>query len=376
MWKKTYFLILVFLFTISCKDKKQQETKDDIIVDKTMEWLYFEGEERFNKMKNIVLISGDEEYRSEEMLPQLAKILSQKHGFNCTVLFAQDVAQPGFVNPNYSFNIPGLKHLQQADLVILFTRFRALPTEQMHFFEGYLKEGKPIIGIRTATHAFNFEDKEHPFFHYGWSYNGEKQDWKLGFGKKILGETWYTHHGNHKHQSTRGIINIELQTHPILTGIEDGAIWGPTDVYGIRTPISDDTQVLVYGKSILREGDYNEDDIFYGMKELDTIAATLAGPEGKTYNPNKKMPPIVWLKSYQIENGKQGKSLTSTIGAATDFLDEEVRFLLVNASYYLLDEEITQIPDVGLVGEYNPSKFGFHDDEYWKEKRLRVQDFE
>ena len=41
-------------------------------------------------MPNIVLVSGDEEYRSEEALPQLARILSKTHGFNCTVLFAQD----------------------------------------------------------------------------------------------------------------------------------------------------------------------------------------------------------------------------------------------------------------------------------------------
>ncbi|WP_229665629.1 ThuA domain-containing protein [Croceivirga lutea] len=375
MLKKVYFLMFVIVVACSCKELKKEVNTHETAKNEVVEWLSFKGEDSVQKEKNIVLISGDEEYRSEEMLPQFAKILSQKHGFNCTVLFAQDIAQPGFVNPNYSFNIPGLEHLQQADLVILFTRFRALPTEQMQFFEAYLKEGKPIIGIRTATHAFNFENKEHPYVHYGWNYRGENQDWQLGFGKKVLGETWYTHHGNHKHQSTRGIINNELQSHPILTGIKNGAIWGPTDVYGIRTPISVDTQVLVYGKSVERKREFNEKDRFYGMQESDTVAATLAGAEGKTYNPNENMPPIVWLKSYQLENGKKGKALTSTIGAATDFLDLEVRLLLVNASYYLLDEKIVQTPDVGLIGDYNPSQFGFHDDGYWKEKSLKVQDF-
>jgi hypothetical protein len=40
--------------------------------------------------KHVVLVSGDEEYRSEEGLPQLGKILAKRHGFKCTVLFAVD----------------------------------------------------------------------------------------------------------------------------------------------------------------------------------------------------------------------------------------------------------------------------------------------
>src|SRR4051812_43744309 len=67
------------------------------------------------KGKHVVLISGDEEYRSEEMLPQLAKILSGRHGFRCTVLFAIDPVD-GTVNPNRNDNIPGLKALDTADL--------------------------------------------------------------------------------------------------------------------------------------------------------------------------------------------------------------------------------------------------------------------
>ena len=91
-------------------------------------------------------------------MPQLAKILNKHHGFNCTVLFAQHPEKLGTIDPNYSFNIPGLEKLAEADLMILFTRFRALPSEQMRHIDNYLSNGKPLMAIRTATHAFNFKD--------------------------------------------------------------------------------------------------------------------------------------------------------------------------------------------------------------------------
>ena len=78
------------------------------------------------KDKSIVLISGDEEYRSEESLPQLAKILSREHGFTCTVLFAIDPEAPGWViDPNIRTNIPYLNWLDEhTDLMIIATRRR------------------------------------------------------------------------------------------------------------------------------------------------------------------------------------------------------------------------------------------------------------
>src|SRR5262245_29210793 len=73
-------------------------------------WIVLEGREGPGKGKHVVLISGDEEYRSEETLPQLAKILATHHGFKCTVLFAID-PKDGTVNPDVRNNIPGLEAL-------------------------------------------------------------------------------------------------------------------------------------------------------------------------------------------------------------------------------------------------------------------------
>src|ERR1700689_524669 len=86
------------------------------------EWVVYKGGDGPGQGKNIVLISGDEEYRSEEALPQLAKVLAKHHGFTCTVLFAID-PKDGTINPNVS-NIPGLEALKSADLMVIFTRFR------------------------------------------------------------------------------------------------------------------------------------------------------------------------------------------------------------------------------------------------------------
>ena len=106
-----------------------------------------------------MLVSGDEEYRSEEGLPQLAKILATRHGFKATVLFAIDPAD-GTINPNQSDNIPGLEALESADLLVLLTRFRRLPDEQMKHIVDYVESGKPIVALRTATHAFDNKSSE------------------------------------------------------------------------------------------------------------------------------------------------------------------------------------------------------------------------
>lgn len=367
-------IIFIFLFSsFGCENKPTETTKTEEIkvVTEPIQWVNYKAKNN-PKGKHVILISGDEEYRSEESLSQLAKILTEHHGFDCTVLFAQDPEKPGMIDPNYSFNIPGMEQLQEADLMILFTRFRALPEEQMQHFENYLLEGKPLLAIRTSTHAFNFKDKNHAFAHYGWNYDGEKTDWHLGFGKNILGETWYTHHGHHQQQSTRGIIAPNAENHPLVNGIESGAIWGPSDVYGIRMPMEGDAQSIILGQTIDRTDPHEEADPFYGLKESDEKIATES--QSKKYNPNNPMPPIVWTKSYQIANGKKGQAITSTIGAATDMVDEEVRRLLVNTTYHLLNIEVPQKAKVDFVGKYSPSAFAFHTDKYWEEKKLRVSD--
>jgi hypothetical protein len=299
------------------------------------EWVIYQGGDGPGHGKNVVLISGDEEYRSEEGLPQLAKILAKHHGFTCTVLFA--IGKDGTIDPNRNDNIPGLEALRKADLMIIAARFRDLPEEQMKEIDDYVQSGRPIIGMRTATHAFNFKDGKRKYARY--SFNSK--EWDGGFGRQVLGETWISHHGHHAHESTRGIIAPEMREHPIVRGIKDGDIWGPTDVYGVRLPLPGDSIPFVLGQVVT--------DMTPAGKPV----------EGKKNDP---MMPVAWAKTFTGESGKPARVFTTTMGAATDLESEGLRRLLVNAVYWTLglEDKIPAKSEVSLVGEYKPRQFGFN----------------
>src|SRR2546428_7511702 len=110
----------------------------------------YEGGEGPGKGKHVVFVTGEEQYRSEEGMPMLARILATRHGFRCTVLFSTD-KQTGEVHPETRDNIPGLEALDRADLLVLFTRFRQLPDDQMKHILDYVDSGRPIVALRTAT---------------------------------------------------------------------------------------------------------------------------------------------------------------------------------------------------------------------------------
>src|SRR6187455_936011 len=120
-------------------------------------WVVYPGGDGRGKGKHIVFIAAEESYRSEESMPQMARILS-KHGFKCTVLFGID-PQDGTINPMVKDNIPGLQALESADLLVAFFRWRELPDDQMKRIIDYTESGKPIIGIRNATHPFRYQKR-------------------------------------------------------------------------------------------------------------------------------------------------------------------------------------------------------------------------
>jgi hypothetical protein len=102
-----------------------------------------------------VFVTGDDEYRSEVSMPMIAKILEARHGFKCTVVYAVDPST-GQRNPKYQQNIEGLEALKSADLAVFFLRFRALPDKQLKMILDYVNSGRPIVGLRTSTHAFRY----------------------------------------------------------------------------------------------------------------------------------------------------------------------------------------------------------------------------
>lgn len=288
--------------------------------------------------RHIVLVGGDEEYRSEESLPMLGRLLSSPaHGFKCTVLFAVD-PKTGQINPEVTDNIPGLDALDSADLMIIATRFRNLPDAQMKHVVDYLNKGKPIVGLRTATHAFKLPAGS-TYAKYSWDYAGK--EFEKGFGKQFLGETWVAHHGKHKVQSTRGLLAPGARAHPILRGIKDGDVWGNTDVYAVTIPLPGDSQPLVLGQ------------VLEGMNKTDK---PVEGPQ------NNPMMPVAWVRTYKGENGKSGKVFTTTMGSATDLANDATRKLVVNAIYWAAGID-WQIPpdgcDVTIDADYKPTMYGF-----------------
>lgn len=310
-------------------------------------WVTYEGRVGPGQGRHIVFLAGDEEYRSEQGMPMLARILAIRHGFKCTVLFSTD-PESGEIAPNDQVNMPGLDHLEDADLVVMLLRFREWPDAEMKKFVDFYLAGKPIVALRTSTHAFAYNrDKQSPYAKYDFRGNSE---WPGGFGQQVLGETWINHHGHHAVESTRGIINEPQKDHPILRGVTD--IWGPTDVYGLRN-YPDDATTLVFGQ------------VLSGMNPTD---GPVAGPK------NDPMMPVAWTRLHRNEAGKTNRIFTTTMGASTDLESAGLRRLVVNACYWAvgLENEIPAESNVDYVGRYEPTIFGFN--KYTK--GVKASDFE
>ncbi|MBI2479372.1 MAG: ThuA domain-containing protein [Planctomycetia bacterium] len=294
------------------------------------QWVVYEGKQGPGLGKHIVFVTGDDEYRSEEAMPQMAKILATRHGFKCTVLFAIDPLD-GTIKPDYQTNIPGTAALIDADLMVLFLRFRDLSDEQMKPIVDFANSGKPMIGLRTATHSFNIKNPEATFAKYDW----RSKEPAGGFGQLVFGDTWISHHGHHGQESTRGVINDKHADHPIVQGCND--VWGPTDVYGI-THLKPDDEVLLWGQ------------VLEGMHPNDKPVA------GERNNP---MMPLAWTRMYKGETGHTSRVFCTTLGAATDLVSEGTRRLIANACFWGLEMDVPEKTNVELIGEYNPTPFGF-----------------
>ena len=317
------YLFFLFFLSVSCLSYSQNK-----------QWVEYSGSQGPGKGKHIVFISGDEEYRSEEGLPMLAQLLAKKYGFTCTVLFAID-PKTGTIDAMNQTNIPGLQKLESADLMFMLIRFRELPDEQMKYIDKYLKAGKPVVALRTSTHAFNYtRNKKGPYAKY--DFQSVVKGWEDGFGRRILGETWVNHHGKHGEEGTRALIDGIQQNanNPVLNGVKD--IWCATDVYSIRK-LPSNCEVLVYGQS--------------------TSGMTAQSP----VNLDKSIMPVAWTKTYTSATGKKARVFTTTMGAAIDLLNEDLRRLLVNASFWAvgLEKQIPEKADVNYISEFNPTMFGY-----------------
>ena len=312
--------------------------------------LVIEGKEGIGKGQHIVFVTGEEYYRSEEGMSMFAKILSQHHGYKCTVLFAIDPVT-GFINANKANNIPGLEALKSADLMVVFARFRELPDADMKHIVDYVNAGKPVLGIRNATHAFRYSaNSTSPYK----SWDFQSKAWLGGFGQQILGDTWIAHYGQFQKEATLATVVSSQRNNLVLRGVAD-TIFCHTDVNSVERLTPKDL-VLMQGQ------------VLSGLNPMD--------PPVTDKRKDVRMP-FAWFKTYTAPSGKEGRSFTATAGASLDWQSEDLRRLMVNAIYSLTghEKDIPEKSNVNFIGEYKPKPTGALSNEAWTALKLTPATF-
>jgi type 1 glutamine amidotransferase len=286
------------------------------------------GEKAADKPPKIVFVIGDEEYRSEESMPMLAKILKRELGAEVTLCFSVDSS--GYIDPNRLDHIQGLEALKDADLMVLFTRFRALPDEELNYILEYAESGRPMVGFRTATHTFLYpDDSTKTYLNNQWPAN-------------VFGQQWITHHGHFEdgHGKLTKVALIPDLSSPILNGIQ------PFEAYswlyhvdGGEWKLSGDSKPILKGKSLRS-----------------------AHQEAGRLEQYPLTNPVAWTKTYTGTSGVPARVFFTTLGHPYDFKLEEMRKLALNGIYWALGNE-DAIPENGvnatLKEPYEPSNSGF-----------------
>ncbi len=304
-----YILISILALNIfSCQSPKEEEVKKP----------------------KIVFVIGDEEYRSEESMPMLAKILKREMNADITLCYSVDSA--GIIDPNRLDHIAGLEALEDADLMVMFARFRALPAEEAKYITDYAESGRPMVGFRTATHTFMYKD-DSTMMHLN-------NEWPT----KVFGQQWITHHGHFEdgHGELTSVSILPDAKTPILNGVKpfDAFSW-LYHVNGGDWKLSGDSKPFLEGKSL--RSNHEE------KGELDKFPLTN---------------PVAWTKTYTGQSGMASRVFFTTLGHPYDFKIESMRKLALNGIYWALGKE-ADIPENGFnvdfVDTYEPNNSGFGD---------------
>lgn len=239
----------------------------------------------------VVFVTGDHEYSSEETMPLFAKELEKNYGMQVKVLKASP-------DQNAEENIPGLEALRKADLAVFFLRWRRLPKEQVKYIDEYLKSGKPVVGFRTSTHAFNYPENHELF---KWNAFGE---FALGSPPGWGGKADHTHCG---HSCSTDVSVISKATkHPILTGV-DTSFHVRSWLYKVLPDYpAKGAELLLMGKAVDSEKDGFIDN------------------------------PVAW--TWKTPAG--GKVFATTMGHPEDFQVEAFQRLVVNGIHWTLGKPI------------------------------------
>jgi len=263
-------------------------TGTDLIIEHVEEYVcptitstVFTGEPPFefgNDARPLVaFISAESEYQAAETLPGFAHELEMQHGLRCEILQGSTEKS----GPE-RHEISGMEILDSADLVVVFARRRAFPADQMQHLKAYLDRGGPLIGLRTASHAFDARGSG-PADHTEWP----------RFDPDVLGGHYHNHYGGGPKCTVT--LAAGAKSHPVLAGVtlpllSDGSLYKVRPLAATATPLL-----------------------------LGTI-------------PDQEPEPVAWTHQYG-----RSRIFYTSLGHPHDFKDEQFRKLLINAVHWALD---------------------------------------
>ena len=228
----------------------------------------------------VVFVSAESEYGSVETLPGFAHEIELHYGLRCEILQGSPERQS-----DDRHEISGMELLTDADLVVVFARRRAFPADQMKYFRAYLDRGAPLIGLRTASHAFDARGSG-PADHTEWP----------KFDPEVLGGNYHGHHGAGPTCTVTAAAGAG--DHPILAGV--------------KLPLVSDGSL-------------------YEVRPLTTTATPLL--LGTV--PDQEPEPVAWTNQY-----KRSRIFYTSLGHPDDFTDGQFRQLLVNAVFWAMNKPV------------------------------------
>lgn len=225
-----------------------------------------------NRPRAVFLI-GEDEYKTEKTLPAFAASELEPLGVRCTFVIA---------DPKEPHDFRGIEAINDADLLILSVRRRAPTTGQMAIIRKYIEAGKPLVGIRTACHAFDTRGKA-PAGHAEWT----------SFDPDVLGGHYTGHHGNNVHPEIERAPGEHA--HAIIRGV-DTPFTSQGSLYKV-SPLAAGTQPLLFGKI-----------------------------------PGQPAEPVAWINMHN-----HARIFYTSLGHPQDFETAAFRKLLLNAVFWALD---------------------------------------
>ncbi len=226
----------------------------------------------------LVIVSAEDEYETETTLPDFAARWLGHH-FQMTFVFG---------NGNERHDLPGIEALRDADAMLLSVRRRPLPAEQLQIVREFVAAGKPVIGIRTANHAFCLRNQDPP---------DGLADWPE-LDAEVFGGSYSNHYGN----DIVATITAANDSHPLLTGADELPVEAGGSLYVVN-PVNASASIVLTGEV-----------------------------------PGQSPEPVAWT----FERADGGSSFYTSLGHKDDFAGEVFPRLLFNACLWATRQEIPE----------------------------------